>query len=294
MTFALLACRGQRVHDIRTWLLALGLGAAFSSGCAPSAIDKPAAPDTSRLQADFAAPSGQVQLPALADASAVLLPTLRSVQQFCAVTAHRDTACPAGAGCQVCQLQLQLASVLSDVSRALHGDGDDDVPTIGGTDGALWVDAICPGWTQRHDDEVANGLIGAHVTFTGSGLDPVVWGHLSRCELLSDGTASRYDGDFIMTYEPAPSVPFDQVGNVPTILWFQGEVFDRDTGTTASVRVGTRRRLDQMGIVEFLIDAPPYGTFVATFNGPVTQLRGASVLFTCDVQENRCEFVPPG
>lgn len=78
---------------------------------------------------------------------------------------------------------------------------------------------------------------------------------------------------------------------MPLILWFDGMAFDRELGLSVPVKLATRRRIDRMGPLEFLLETSGYGAFTAELRGATTVIRGASEHFVCDLEENTCELV---
>lgn len=68
-------------------------------------------------------------------------------------------------------------------------------------EGHATVTRLCDGWDSSRPPESANGYLRLHVRFTDEGLDPFVWGEVSRCRYVYGEHSVELDGN-----DDAPSL----------------------------------------------------------------------------------------
>jgi hypothetical protein len=142
--------------------------------CGAPRIDKPSAPDMSRLVDDYEHPSATFDP---SDAPGVIA-AAAAVDGLLAQT----------------DLRAQLVDVLDEVLDQAddYYTEDGTIDTNGALDlriranGYMQVTRICSGWVSPETpDRDANGVLLITATFSRSSLDPIVWGSVAACRYLA-------------------------------------------------------------------------------------------------------------
>lgn len=267
--------------------LAAAMAAVLSTGCGWDEVQKPSPPDTTVLRASFDAPSGDLSQLSPETLNAVLIALVED-SGFCGLSPFAADQCPAGMDCARCPTEERVSAMLTEVAKALRASDPQGV-SIPGVSGALQIESICRGFQEPSPDP-AHGMVQAQLGFTGVGIDPVVWGRFLQCEerVGAHDRPWRFNGSFILSFEPEPIVPFDEIAELPFVFSYDGTLFDPGVGLTFPVRGVTRQRIDGKGPREFLIDSLVYGTFVALLDNGQIDVRGANNRYLCDLELKTC------
>jgi hypothetical protein len=158
------------------------------SACGGQPIDKPKAPDMTALVAAYETPEGTFDEATVAALTAELLERAPIVQRL-------------GFDVSIAGVVDQAVDESDDPSKettSVPGSGSEVAADEGGSllqgNGYLVITRICDGWSSPAVAAQENGAMALNAGFTEDGLDPVVWGTLTECKYLFDGTQVTVGG----------------------------------------------------------------------------------------------------
>jgi hypothetical protein len=242
-------------------------GALLSLGaCGAPTIDKPPAPDMSRLVESYDSPDGSFD----PNESTELAVAVTLVDSLLRQTALRE------------QLVDVLDQVL-DQAVELSNEGSDSGLTIE-ADGYMLVTRICAGWgPSAGPDRAANGALLVTATFSDSGLDPIVWGSAQSCRYQVDAAEvelqARSSGNAVSVYWGEAVEQQDLAERALLVALDLDATID---GERLGLSFDFRSLAD--GTIEYRIPWRGGSLIADVGTGDTVTVRAANGTFTCDTE----------
>lgn len=286
--FARLA-RAERRRRARSQAVAVGrlalLGllahlALLAGGCGADPIDKPKAPDMSALVRAYEKPDGTFDEAAVAGLEAELLARVPIVARLgfdVTVAGAVDAA-------------VDASEDPPKETESVPGS-DSETPAEGGDSllqgsGYLVITRLCNGWQSPPVAAKENGSMALNVGFTDDGLDPVVWGTLTECKYVYDGTpvtvggrGNDDDGDVRI------HIARKDILSNPMLFDLNAEVL---LGAEAPKEVDFDFRILPNVGFELRLPGTNGAVVVQVVGGDLGAIRADNGTFTCDLAAGTC------
>ena len=164
-----MSCRVRLPSRVDLRATSRALAALALAACTSAEVDKPVAPDMAALLQSYERPDADFNL--------------RDAPELVVALAAADGLL------ERTRLRAELVDVLAEVIDQADdiSDEEDDPLRLIDADGYMLVTRICAGYVSPPVPDLdENGALVVTATFSGSVLDPVVWGSADACRYLAD------------------------------------------------------------------------------------------------------------
>ncbi len=252
----------------------VGLSALSLIACEDD-VDIPAGPDMLPLVAQYNSPTGTLDQQNIKDVADQAVLEFRAIEQLGDLDFVLDTL-------------DAVDDAIADFA-APDGDPDDDLGGRVRVTGIARVQTICPGSSDRLDQE-ANGTLNMNVPFTESRLAPVLFGGFNQCAFQVPDSAL---GETLVTLDSpinvyvGPGVRFDLRGLQAVLFQLPDGTAKFGTGEPEPFDTDFRRFTD--GRLEVRVEVED-GDVVPFINRQTKSagIRASNASYCCDFGENVC------
>ncbi len=248
------------------------------TACSDLKIDKPKAPDMSALTAVYEAPNGTFDEAVVKAFEADLIARVPLALKLGLDVEVGGTADGAVEASDDPEGQTQATWPEAQTQATDEGS------LIQGS-GFIVVTRICDGWESPPKADKANGTMVLNLGFTDDGLDPVIWGTVTDCKYVFDGSqvslggvGSDNDGEVRLRVEGK------QIKENPML-------FDVDLEAVidgAPSHVDFDFRILPDGSIEMRSPVPDGSIIGSVKDSTLIEVRAQNGVFVCDIPAGKC------